>query len=97
MVVKSLNNFTNAKPNNPHGFKENLKIKYDATLAIVSKFPNSTGPMMKLLGAEAIPLTWVNYCVKPVTEQLSWEEKGDASTKAMLLLMNSKNDNARKD
>ena len=27
VVVKSLNNFINAKPNDPHGFKEELKIK----------------------------------------------------------------------
>ena len=57
VVVKSLNNFTNAKPNATHGLKEDLKIKYDATLAIVSKFLNGTGPMMELLGAEPTPLT----------------------------------------
>ena len=96
MVVKSLNNFTNAKPNGPHDFKEDLKIKYDATLAIVGKVPNNTGPMTKLLEVVVIPLTWANYYVMPVAEQLSWEEKGDASTKATLLLMNSKNDNAKK-
>ena len=66
-------------------------------LAIAGKFPKGTGPMMELLGAEAIPLTWANYCGMPAPEQLSWEEKGDASTKAMLLLMNSKNDAAKKD
>ena len=27
VVVKSFNNFSNAKPNDPHGFKEELKIK----------------------------------------------------------------------
>ena len=62
VVVKSLNNFTNVKPNNPHGFKEDLKIKYDAALAVVGKFPNGTGPMMALLQAEITPLTWADYC-----------------------------------
>ena len=32
-----------------------------------------------------------------ITNQEIWEAKGDASTKAMLLLMNSKNDAAKKD
>ena len=32
-----------------------------------------------------------------VANQEIWEAKGDASTKAMLLLMNSKNDAAKKD
>ena len=42
VVVKSLNNFSNAKPNDPHGFKEELKIKHDAILAVVREFPNGT-------------------------------------------------------
>ena len=80
MALKSLNNFTNVKPNNPYGFKENLKIKYDAVLAIVRKFLNCTGPMIELLKAESTPLTWANYCEMQVVDQLSWEEKGDTST-----------------
>ena len=92
-----MNNFSNAKPNDPQGFKEELKIKYDALLAIVGKFLNGTGPMLKLLKAKASPLDGDDYCALPVVERLVWEEKGDASTKAMLLLMNSKNDKAKKD
>ena len=57
-----MNNFTNAKPNDPHGFKEELKIKYEAVLAVVGKFTNMTGPMLALLAAEAIPLNWDDYC-----------------------------------
>ena len=52
VVVKSLNNFSNAKSNDPHRFKEELKIKYDAILAVVGKLPNGTGPMLELLKAE---------------------------------------------
>ena len=96
-MVKSLNNFSNAKPNDPHGFKEELKIKYDTVLAVVGKFLNGTGPMLELLKAEATPLDWDDYCAMDVADQETWEEKGDASTKAMLLLMNSKNDAAKKD
>ena len=32
-----------------------------------------------------------------VTDQTIWEKRGDASTKAMLLLLNSNNNDARKD
>ena len=87
-----MNIFSDAKPNDPHGFKEELKIKY-----VFGKFPNGTGLMLELLKAEVPPLDWAVYCRLLVAEQLIWEEKGDASTKAMLLLMNSKNDNAKKD
>ena len=97
MAVKSFNNFTNANPNDPHGFKEELKIKYNAVLAVVRKFLNGTGPMIVLLAAEATPLDWDDYCVMATADQELWEAKGDASTKAMLLLMNSKNDAAKKD
>ena len=53
VAIKSLNNFINANPSDPHGFKEELKIKFEAVLAVVGKFPNGTGPMMELLAAEA--------------------------------------------
>ena len=55
VVVKSLNNFSNDKPNDPHGFKEELKIKYDVVLAIVGKLPNGTGPILDLLKVETVP------------------------------------------
>ena len=103
VVVKSLNNFSNEKPNDPHGFKEELKIKYNAILAVIGilgvigKFPNSTGSMLELLAAEVPALDWAAYCGMTIASQGIWEEKGDASTKAMLLLMNSKNDNAKMD
>ena len=53
--------------------------------------------MLELLKAEAPPLDWADYCALPVVEQLTWEEKGGASTNSMLLFMNSKNDNTKKD
>ena len=97
VVVKSLNNFSNTKPNDPHRVKEELKIKYNAVLAVVRKFLNSTGPMSELLAVEVSAVNWAGYCVMIVAQQESWEAKGDASTKAVLLLMNSKNDAAKKD
>ena len=95
--MELLNNFTNANPSDPHRFKEELKIKYEAVLAVVRKFPNSTGPMLELLKAETPPLDWTHYCVMSVADQELWEKKGDDSVKAMLLLMYSKNDAAKKD
>ena len=47
-----MKNFSNTKQNDPHGFKEELKIKYNAVLAVVGKFLNGTGPILKLLAAE---------------------------------------------
>ena len=97
MAIKSLNNFTNANPNDPHGFKEELKIKYEVVLVVVIKFPNGTGPMLELLKAEAPPRDWTYYCGLNVADQVVWEKKGDDSVKTMLLIMNSKNDAAKKD
>ena len=97
VVVKSLNNFSNAKSNDPYGFKEELKIKFDAVLAVVGKFLNSTRLMLESLKAEVPVLDWAAYCAMDVADQGTWEERGDAFTKVMLLLRNSKNDNAKKD
>ena len=52
---------------------------------------------MELLKAEVPVLDWAPYCAMDVADQETWEERGDASTKAMLLLINSKNDNTKKD
>ena len=41
--------------------------------------------------------TWVDYCGMTPSNQFIWGEKVDALNKAMLLLMNLKNDNAKKD
>ena len=53
--------------------------------------------MLEFLKAETVPLDWADYCVMTVADQEIWEAKGDASTKAMLFLMNSKNYAAKKD
>ena len=60
IAVESLHNYTNSKPNNPHRFKEELKIKYESTLAIVGKFPNRTGVMEQLLKVDGNK-TWIDY------------------------------------
>ena len=93
--VKLLNNFSNIKPNDPYGFKEEIKINYNAVLVVIEKFPNGTGVMMKLLKAEPISFTWANYCAIPVAGQTMWEERGNAVTKALLLLLNPENNNGK--
>ena len=77
--------------------KEEIKIKFDAVKAVVEKFPNRAGAMIELLKSEVPALDLAAYCAMPVVEQIVWEEKGDAITKSMHLLMNSKNNNAKKD
>ena len=49
VTVKLVNNYTNNELSDPHGFKEQVKIKYDATTAIAGKFPNGTAALMELL------------------------------------------------
>ena len=44
--MRSLNNYSNNKLHYPHGFKEEINIKFDAIKAVVKKFPNGTGAMM---------------------------------------------------
>ena len=46
VAVKSMNNYTNNEPYDPHGFKEQVKIKYEATKAVAGKFPNGTATLM---------------------------------------------------
>ena len=71
--VKSLNNFSKAKSNDPHGLKKELKIKYDAILAVVGKFSNRTGPMMELLKVETPARSWADYYAMNVLDQAMWE------------------------
>ena len=97
VAVKSLNNFSNNKPHDPHGFKEEVKIKYDSVKAITGKFPNETAAMMTLLTAVAPPLDLAAYCALTPDEQVVWEERGDELNKSMCYLMNLKNKHAKKD
>ena len=95
-AVKSMNNYSNNKPHDPHSFKEEVKIKYDDVNAVVGKFPNRTGAMIVLLGAERLAIDWARYCLLTPVQQLVWEERGNDLTKPILILMNLKNNNAKK-
>ena len=82
-----MNNFSTNQPYDPHGYKEEVKIKYGSVRAIVEKFPNGTAVMMVLMAAETIPLDWAAYCALIPDKQLAWEEKGNELTKAILSLI----------
>ena len=62
VVVKSLNTYTNNKVHDPNDFKEQVKIKYKATKAIVRRFPNWTVTLMHLLSNTEPALDWDNCC-----------------------------------
>ena len=95
--IKLLNTYTNNDPQDPHGFKEQVKIKYEATKAMVGKFPNGIATLMDILSKAEVPLDWAGYCALPEEDQLVWELRADPLNQAMLYLMNLKNENAKKD
>ena len=97
VAIKSLNTYTNNNPNDPHGFKEQVKIKFEATKAIVGRFPNGTAALMHLLSNAETPLDWDTYCALSAEEQIVWELRADALNQSMIYLMNSKNEIAKKD
>ena len=93
-----MNNYTNNEPYDPHGFKEQVKIKFEPTKAIAGRFPNRTTALMELLSkAQPTALDWAVYCALPADEQLMWEQKANELNQSMLFLMNSKNKTAKKD
>ena len=92
-----MNNYTNNEPYNPHIFKEQVKIKYEATKTIAGKFPNETVALMELLSkAQPAALEWVGYYVLISDQQLVWEQRADELNQSMLFLMNSKNETTKK-
>ena len=68
--MKVLNNYSNNKPHDPHGFKEEVNIKYDTVKAITGRFPSRTATMMVLLVAAAPAIDWVGYCTLTPDKQL---------------------------
>ena len=62
VAIKLLHNFTAFKLEDPHGCKEELKVKNNAKMAITGKFPNGTGLLEILLAKEQVSLYCNNYC-----------------------------------
>ena len=92
-----MHNYSKNKPHDPHGFKEEVKIKYNAVKAVAGNFLNGTATMMELLAATAPPIDLAGYCQLTLPKLLIWEKRGNNLNKAMHFLMNSKNDNAKKE
>lgn len=67
VAVKSLTNFSNAKPSDPYHYKEEFKTKFQATLAMANRFPNGMVYMEEMLrrnvdkAGKEKPLTIENY------------------------------------
>ena len=96
-IIKSLNTYTNNDPNDPHGFKEQVKIKFEATKAIVGKFLNGIAALTHLLSKAETPLYWDAYCALSEEGRLVWEQTADKLNQSMINLMNLKNKIAKKD
>ena len=80
-----MNNYANNKPNDPHGYKEQVKIKYEATKAIAGKFPNGTAALMELLSrAQPAAIDWAEYCGLPADEQIVWKQRADQLNQSIL-------------
>ena len=93
-----MNNYTNTEPYDPHGFKEQIKIKFEATKAIAGRFTNGTAALMELLSkAQPIALDWAVYCVLPADKQLVQEQKANELNQSILFLMISKHETGKKD
>ena len=97
VAIKSLNTYTNNEPQDPHGYKEQVKFKYEATKVIVGKFPNGTATLMEILSKATVSLDWAGYCALSEEDQFVRELRADALNQSMLYLMNLKNENAKKD
>ena len=80
--------YTNNEVNDPRGFKDQAKIKYEATKAIVERFPNGTATLMHLLSNSAPALDWDEYCVLPAEGRLEWETGADKLNQAMIAKKN---------
>ena len=97
VAIKPLKTYTNNNTNDPHGFKEQVKIKYKATKAIVGRFPNGTAALTHLLSKAERALDWDDYCALPIAGKLEWKTRADALNQAMIYIMDSKNEITKKD
>ena len=97
VVIKLLNSYTNNESQDHHGYKEQVKIKYKVTKAIVGKFPNGTAALMELLSKVLVPLDLAGYRALSEEDQHVWVVRADTLNQAVLYLMNSKNKNTKKD
>ena len=92
-----MKNYTNNESYNLHGFREQIKIKYEATKAIGRKSPNGTAALIELPTNAQPVLDQATCCALTADQQLVLELKADELNQTMLFLMNLKNKTTNKD
>ena len=107
IAAKGLTTYVTSNPADPHGFKDELRTRYNAALALTGKFPNGTVFMEQALADNvaddgsgnivATPLTIENYFTMTAEKREYWEKKGDELNIAMLFCNNSRNEPMKKD
>ena len=100
VAIKGVCNFTNPDVSNPHLYKKELKIKYDAMKAICGKFPFGTETLVFVMknftGGNQNATLDDFYSMSP-RDQAKWERINDDLVLAMLFLNNSRNDVAKQE
>ena len=107
IAVKSLCNFKSPKQNDPHYFKDELRTKFQATLALANRFPNGTVYMEEALAMNEEddgsgkmvpkPLTIEHYFAMTEEKRAYWEKKGDERNMAMIYINNCQNEDMKRD
>jgi len=100
VAIKGVCNFTNPDVSNPHLYKKELKIKYDAMKAICGKFPFGTETLvfvMKNFTGGNQNATLDDFYKMNARDQAKWERINDDIVLAMLFLNNSRNDVAKQE
>ena len=98
VAVKSLHNSSNSNPNYPHAFMHSKKNSRSSTVPYLLLLGNSLAKQEYWKSySKWSHQHWDDYCRLTAAARLVWEEKAEALNKAMLLLLHSKNNNAKKD
>ena len=96
---KSMHNYTNNEPYDPHDFNKQVKIKYKTTKAVVGKILNGIAALIELLSrSQPVALDWAGYCALTPDQQFVWEQIiANEPNQSILYLLNSNNKLAKKD
>lgn len=108
VAVKSLCNFKSPKTNDPHYFKDELRTKFQATLALSNRFPCGTIYMEEELALNkeldsatgkmvSKPLTIENYFNMTEEKRAFWEKKGDERAISMIYINNCQCEDMKRD
>ena len=100
VAIKGVCNFTNPDVSNPHLYKKELRIKYEAMKAICGNFPFGTETLVFVMKNFAAAggnqnATLDDFYSMGPKERAKWERINDDLVLAMLFLNNSRNDEAK--